>query len=219
MSKHVNEYNPNAGTRWFDATNKVQTDNMKLKFNNILSCIAVCVCVYKNPLRSIKDPGSTWVSASPGIVEKLIGIHINVGNSNRPAEIVTGVNQIKVLLTGYERFDVYLVGPFKECYSTSSLVRQLKTLNSKCIYVFDTPLQPSKGAEIDFKIANEGTQPGLYYRSQVVFSNILKDKYDPLKGGSPITEDQKTEGRHHFANDSNTKPWIKISLQSMQRLS
>lgn len=196
MTVHVNEFNPSNSAAMYG----VQTDPRKLKFNNIQSCIAVVLCVYNK------------VKVGIPTIKTLIGVHINTFNLGKgEAELKIAVARLKQHRTD-EPFDIYLVGPYDTHYAASNLAKKLKSLNPREIKLANLPVNAGKAADQDIKVEAMGANLQISQRDCVKIEHgVLKDKYDPTKGGVAITKEQLAAGKHKNVNDKALKPWASIT--------
>lgn len=196
MSAHVNEFIPHSRK----APNGVQIDPHKLKFNNIRSCIAVVLCVYSN------------AKVGPSTITNLIGVHVNTTNmGNGEAELKTAVDRLKQL-PNRDKFDVYLVGPYDAYYASTKLAKRLESLNPREIKLANLAVTASNEALQDIKFEAAGATLRIYQRDCVKIDyKVLKDKYDPNKGGTALTTAQSDAGKSKYVNDAGDKPWVLIS--------
>ena len=212
MPKHVNEYDPRPSNS--QQTRRIQEDFFKLKFNNIQSCIAVCLCVYAGaPIGGQRGGGGAWSYTVPSRVTKLIGIHFNTINlMQNEAEIDIAIQHLGAMHK--PRFDVYMVGPYNRNYATSNLAAKLRGLGAEHVYVFNVNYrQTSEGADIDVKMENAGTHLNVFYRDHALpdFSQ-KKAKYDPAQGGvAPSLNQILNVGVNSYETDRANKPWQRIT--------
>jgi hypothetical protein len=192
MSVHVNEYDPRSKNQ----TRGIQTDPYKLKFNNIQSCIAVVLCVFDNDGHRAPT------------INRLIGVHINTSNlGNNEMELNIALSQLKQ--DGDTLIDIYLVGPYDDKYAGTRLAEKLKYLDPRSIKLFNlTPIRAGWGANQDVKVEANGDTLNVYYRDCVkVNQDLIKDRYNPNKGGVKYTNADLAVGRHKYVNDRDQKPW------------
>src|SRR5512147_3255473 len=111
MTKYLDEYNPKAAGVNF----RVQSDNRKLKFNNIQSCMAVVL---------LPVGGAT-----------MVGVHITTATSNSAEELTTVTRELRAAAGAC---DAYLVANYTTFHARTGLGKALKKLARK-VYVCDLP--------------------------------------------------------------------------------
>ena len=187
MTKHVNEYDPNA-TGGIKSTNMVQTDSMKLKFNNIQSCIAV--------------------GFVPSTGTMMTGVHFTTLSTGDDAELAAAMNTIKNLNTGVQ-LDAYLVASYSAHHSRTNLVKKLKKI-CRSIYLCDIPPNAAGGANLDVKMERTGNGVRIYIREHAVFLTDAdgRNKVKPKYAGAAVNQmEMLKSGKTIYQKDRDQKPW------------
>jgi hypothetical protein len=187
MTKYLDEYNPKAAGVNF----RVQSDDRKLKFNNIQSCMAVVL---------LPVGGHT-----------MVGVHITTATSKSAEELTTVVKELRAAV-GPGPCDAYLVANYTTFHARTGLGKALKKLARK-VYVCDLP--PSSdtvnAADADVKVELSGGVMAAYVRRHAVFvtdaSNRRIKKPNAVPGAVP--------GKPSYLTDRDDKPWMPVPFQPL----
>ncbi len=189
MTKYINEFDPKKSS----GLNSVQEDFAKLKFNNILSCIAVCL-----------------VPEGQG---KMIGVHFTFMNTRDIEQIKSAIEKMKLLGGVNSACSIYLVATYGH-HSKSSLISELKKL-TKNIFLCDIPPDTSTSASVDVKFEKRGRIVEGWIRPCVTYVNDDKgqriQKTQDSKGHAISHADlnaRRLEGKNNFLTDRDEKPWM-----------
>lgn len=188
MTAYLDEFIPNSRQQ----ARGVLKD-AKLKFNNLLSCVAVAV---------LPHGGS-----------ELIGVHFSVSSTKRDNELDAAFGLMKGLLGG-SSCDAYMVGP-SGMHEKTSLLPKLKGIASK-IYLGDVTPNRLGEAEADCKMEVAGTTVVISVRPRTDLVKgadkqpILKPQYAGLT--SKALHAVMGTGRriHQSDSDSDSKAWMRI---------
>jgi hypothetical protein len=184
MTAHVDEFDPRS--RW--APRGVQTDALKLKFNNIRSCIAVGIV--------------------PHTGGQLIGVHFTTSSTQTdPNEMDTAFATVTNLLAG-SSCDVYLVAAWGY-HADTKLLKKLKNFAST-IYLSDVTPSMSNEADVDVKMEKTGGAGVVISVRQHVVQlpgQILKAKYATPGAARPNV---MQTGKNLYQSDRDSKPWLRV---------
>jgi hypothetical protein len=190
MTKYLNEYVP--GTRQVDR--QVQSDYDKLKFNNILSCMALVL---------VPDGGHT-----------MTGVHLTVASTmqGKEDELKQVLGELKAA-AGAPPLDAYITCCWGN-YKASGLVKGLKKF-CRAIYLCDIPqygrsTPGNDSANADVKVHLLGGKAQAYIRQHA------ENLRNPDGGGFMQRPDYDRRnwkpGKPVNLTDRDTRPWSPIAF-------
>ncbi|HEY6337305.1 MAG TPA: hypothetical protein VIW68_02315 [Candidatus Sulfotelmatobacter sp.] len=194
MTKYLDEYDYKS--RY--SNRRVQSDDKKLKFNNIQSCVAVFLV--------------------PVGKQMMIGIHLTTFHTESNAELQTAMQELKTA-AGTGPFDGYLVCQWGTFHSKTELKNELKKL-ARALYLCDVPIKglnpatrvTNTAADVDVKVEFLGSVIQAYVRPHVVMLKDAARAAIPKPG-----YDAKTAlpGQGAYQTDRDSKPWTAISFRPL----
>lgn len=184
MTKYINEFNPNSRQE----NNGVQEGLVKLKFNNIQSCIAVGIVPEDN--------------------SKMIGVHLTQASTHSKLELKEAISRIKGM-GGNKKCSVYLVASYSN-HRDSYLLQLLKDKLTKNIYLCDLTADVRGNANIDVKMIKTGNRISTYIRIHA--ENIKDDSghFIYKAGLAALTKQERkarNPGKSDWVTDRDSKPW------------
>jgi len=188
MTKYLNEYNTATNAIW--AAHKVQSDNRKLKFNNIKSCIAVVLV--------------------PNGAATMVGVHLTKGNLN-PADMTRVMQELQAA-AGTTACDAYLVSAWSH-YEGSNLKKELKKI-TRSIQLCDLPKKSSNDADVDVKFELAGTRVMAYVREHVL---PLKGPGGAQVPNPNYSKATAAPGKPNYLTDRDDagKQWMSVSFRPL----
>ena len=190
MPAYLDEYNPNSKS----ASNRVQSDTRKLKFNNIRSCLALVLL--------------------PAAGQKLVGVHLTTSSTVfHPEEIDAAMKELRTEL-GSGPCDAYIIANYTRWHARTGLAKAVKKL-AKRVYVCDVPEVDHTGeADVDVKVELTGGLIRAYVRRHAV---ILKDKggLQISKPNAAVALALAVPGKPTKLTDRDDKPWMPVPFQPL----
>ena len=181
MTKYLDEYIRDSK----QVARQVQSDDKKLKFNNIQSCVAVILVGPK----------------------KMTGVHLTTATTRKGKEdeFAQALSELKAA-AGAGPLDAYIVCAWG-WHKDTGLGKGLKQL-ARAVYLCDVPQTAQKEANIDVKVHLLGDRPfgGLrlqaYIREHAV-NQMPKPNFN-WKTAQP--------GKPSYLTDRDSKPWIVVAF-------
>jgi hypothetical protein len=188
MTKYLDEY----GEKSKSLNKRAQSDNQKLKFNNVSSCVAIVLVTVGQQM--------------------MTGIHLTLRETNDKANLLGALKDLQSA-AGAGPFDAYVVSAWQAYHSGSDLGRELKNI-ARAVYICDVPEQKAlAGADVDVKVEFvAGPRLQAYVRRHAVF---LKSA---AGGGVPNPSYNKATalpGKPSWLTDRDSKPWMAIAFRTL----
>ncbi len=191
MTKYLDEYNPNSRGLSYRA----QADASKLKFNNILSCIAVVLV----PVGSVT----------------MAGIHLTTSSTNNLAELKLAMAELKAAINN-QKCDAYMVATFG-FHAGTQLHAQLKKV-ARAVYLCD--VQPDKDnqaqdADVDVKFELSAGRMLAFVRQH---ARYLETRADGTAGRTPKPNwnaATAAPGKPRNLTDRGEKPWYPVAFKKL----
>lgn len=188
MTKYLDEYSETSKS----PNKRAQSDNRKLKFNNVQSCVAIVLV----PLGQ----------------QTMAGIHLTIRETKDKAKLAGSLQELQGV-AGAGPFDAYVVSAWEAYHSQTDLGKALKEL-ARAVYICDVPEQiVGKGADVDVKVELvSGPRLQTYVRPHAV---MVKDAAGRYIANPSYDKATALPGKSSWLTDRDSKPWMAIAFRPL----